>query len=426
MNKKDGYVIDTAYPSFFYKEMQPLWLNTVVSFLGFKTPDVAQSFTYLELACATGTNLLVCAIANPHANFVGVDFNSAHIEKAKQSAKLLSLTNIQFIHADFENFAHSNRMKFDYVVNHGTYSWVATKHQNHILDIVNLFLKDHGIFYLHYMCYPGSAALSPIQKLLNLVDQQGRGTSLENIQIGKKLCAQLNEAGAFVHHPQIDAALKTLNQSDTYLAHEFLTDHWQPLYSVDVHQHAHDSAQLSYIGSANPCENLESISIPEKMQTMIREASSPILREYLKDLARDAKQRVDIFQKSPQILDSSLHMTQINQTVFKLLPKAPLSGVETFNTPIGVIQAPKDLIASMFENLAKQDLPFAAFLSDPVFQKNPVFLIETLFLLMNEGFIHPVTEQLKNVDRHLIQKFNQMMASEQVNLKLLENCGIAI
>lgn len=426
MKRKDGYVVDTSYPVFFYKEMQPIWLNTVVQFLGFKTPNIHQKFSYLELACATGVNLLIAAMNHPHGDFVGVDFNPQHIESARKSAQKLDLKNIEFIHADFSEFLRSNTQQFDFIVNHGTFTWISPEHQQQVLYIIDKFLNASGICYLHYMCYPGSKDLIPLQKLLNLVDQQDQESSIVSIETGKQLFYDLNQAGAFVNQTKIDAVLNTLKNNHTYLAHEFLTDHWKPLFSVDLHQMVYEKTKMTYLGSANPCENLESISIPANMQQKIRETSSPKIREYLKDLARDAKQRIDLFQKKTEVLNSLVHMTQINQIQFKLLPKAPMNGIEKFNTAIGAIQAPQDLIKAMFENLAKQDLTFAAFMADPLFQNNPIFLIETLFLLMNEGYIHPVTEQMKDLDRDLIQKFNKMMASEKINLKILENCGIAI
>lgn len=117
MNKQNGYVLDTTYPVFFYKEMQPLWLKTIVSFLGFQTPDITEEFSYLELGCATGVNLIVAAINNPHGNFVGIDFNQQHIEKAKQLANSIGAKNIKFIHTDFAHFLVENKCKFDFIVN---------------------------------------------------------------------------------------------------------------------------------------------------------------------------------------------------------------------------------------------------------------------------------------------------------------------
>ena len=169
MKKKDGYILDSTYPIFFYKEITPLWLNSAINFLGFKTPNISENFIYLELACATGINLIVNAINNPNGHFVGVDFNQKHIEIAKQNANEIGLKNIEFICCDFATFFEKNKRKFDFIVNHGTFSWVSPDVQKNILDIIENFLNDFGIFYLHYMCYPGSATLLPIQKLFNIV-----------------------------------------------------------------------------------------------------------------------------------------------------------------------------------------------------------------------------------------------------------------
>lgn len=426
MKKQDGYVLDTFYPGFFYKEMQPLWLNTVVKFLGAKTPKLNETFAYLELACASGTNLLVCAMNYPNAVFVGIDFNMEHIEKAQVSAKQLGLKNIEFIHCDFTQFLTENTRKFDFIVNHGTYSWVSSIHQEHILKIVNNALNDSGIFYLHYMCYPGSSDLLPVQKLLNLVDQHSRVSSIESIELGKRLFTDLNSAGVFVNNNKIEALVKTLDQSNAYLAHEFLTDYWQPLYSTDVHKKAFDEAGLSYLGSANPCENMEGISIPEKMQNIIKNMPVPALKEYLKDLARDAKQRVDIFQKKPKGLTGDEHFKILNDIRFKLLPNSPQKGGITFKTPIGDIKAPKEVMSPLLEMLVMQERNFSELMTLPNFKNNPIFLSETIFLLMNAGYLHPISENKNDLDFKLKQQFTDLMAHENLNLTIVCECATAI
>ena len=201
MKKKDGYILDSTYPIFFYKEITPLWLNSAINFLGFKTPNISENFIYLELACATGINLIVNAINNPNGHFVGVDFNQKHIEIAKQNANEIGLKNIEFICCDFATFFEKNKRKFDFIVNHGTFSWVSQDVQKNILDIVENFLNDFGIFYLHYMCYPGSATLLPIQKLFNLVDSSIDEQSSKSVEIAKSLFDDLNSAGAFLDNP---------------------------------------------------------------------------------------------------------------------------------------------------------------------------------------------------------------------------------
>ncbi|QKF73687.1 SAM-dependent methyltransferase [Aliarcobacter faecis] len=427
MKKKDGYILDVSYPIFFYKEMQALWLNSVTSFLGFKTPDITKSFSYLELACATGVNLIVCAINNPNANFVGVDFNKEHIQKARKDAEFIGLKNIEFKHCDFETFLKENKQNFDFIVNHGTFSWISPVQQKTILQIVSKFLNDLGIFYLHYMCHPGSVSLLPIQKLLSVVDSHVQDSSIKSIEVGKKLFNDLNSAGAFVDNPKIDSIIKTLeNNSNSYLSHEFLTDYWNPLYSIDVHKMVFENTKATFLGSANPCDNIDNISIPSKMQDILRNIKSPVLKEYIKDLARDSKQRVDIFQKNPQIFENEEHIKTINKMSFKLLPNAPKSGSMNFKTPIGDIEAPKEVISPLLEKLAKKEIRFEELITLTNFKNNPIFLIETIFLLMNANCLHPISSSAKLVDKIFVKKFNEKMKEDNVKLKLLADCGTAI
>lgn len=421
--KQQGYVIEESYPRFFYPQMTPLWLTTVVNCLGFIAPCSQDQFAYLELGCATGTNLLICAATYPHANFVGVDFNPSHIQAAQQAALALGLSNVQFIQADFAEFLAINNQQFDFIVNHGTYSWIGKPQQQQITNIVATALKPQGIFYLHYMCYPGSADLSTIQKLCLMVDQAQRGSSAENLNIAKNLCFDLQAAGAFVHHAQVDAALKTLQHSDAYLMHEFLTEHWQPLYSVDVHQALYEQANLSYVGSADPCANIETISIPARLQSLIKTTKDPALKEYLKDIARHAKQRIDVFQRQPQAYSSEQHLEQLQKMQFKLLPNIPQTALSVFHTPIGAIQADANLMQKLCAALAKRAYTFAELLQWPEFKGQLLFLLETLFLLMNAQYVHPYFQSSTDVIE--IERFEAYFAAQGLRLKWVSECGTA-
>ena len=426
MKQKDGYILDVTYPIFFYKEMQALWLSNTINFLGFKTPNITKSFSYLELACGTGINLIVCAINNPNGHFIGVDFNKEHIDKAKNDANFIGLKNIEFIHSDFATFLEINHNKFDFIVNHGTFSWISPTNQKNILKIVSKFLNDLGILYLHYMCYPGSTPLLPIQKLLNLVDHHVNESSNKSIEIGKNLFNDLNNAGTFVDNPKINSIVKTLENSNSYLAHEFLTDYWNPLFSVDVHKMVFENAKATFLGSANVIENLDNISIPSKMQDIIKNTKAPDLKEYLKDLARNSKQRVDIFQKNPQIFSNKEHIEVINKLKFKLLPNAPKKGAVTFNTLIGDIEAPKEVISEMLEKLSKKEMSFEELSTLKSFINKPMFLIETIFLLMNANYLQVVSSNEKYVDKRFVDKFNDKMKKDGINLEIYPKCCTAI
>ena len=427
MKKREkGYVVDTAYPIFFYKEMSPLWLNSVINFLGFETRALGKKFSYLELGCATGINLIVSAINNPDASFIGVDFNKTHIDIAKNMAKELELNNIKFINCNFDSFLKTNDMKFDYIVCHGTYSWISKENQESILEIVYKLLNDLGIFYLHYMCFPASTSLIPIQKLFNIVDNSIKEDSIKSVQISKQLFYDLEKSGAFIDNEKIESIVKTLDNSNEYLAHEFLTNDWTPLFSSDVHKMVYDISKTTYIGSANPYENIDNISVPSRIQALIKEIKIPALKEYVKDLARNSKQRVDMFQKNPKILKSDEHIKTINKMRFKLLPNSPKTGEIIFKTQIGEIKASKEIISPLLEKLSKQIMSFEELLKLESFKNNPIFLIETIFLLMNEGYLQIVSNNYKEVNTRLVEKFNKKMMNENINLEILSECNTAI
>ena len=414
--RNDGYVSDISYPIHLQKEIQPIWLASATTFLGFESINITEKFTYLELGCASGINLIISAINNPTGYFIGIDFNEEHIQKAKEIVSSIGLLNIEFIHSDFKSFSQKTDLLFDFIICHGTWSWISPIHQRSILEIVAKFLKQKGIFYLHYMCYPGSLPLLPIQKLLNIVDHHLGGTSQENVKVGIDLFNQLNNAGTFIDYSNIDLAEKVFKENDLdYLAHEFLTDFWNPQYSIDIHQLVAQT-KASYIGSANLFDNLENISIPLETQKVLKNISSPILKEYTKDLARNQKQRIDIFQKKPQILNNEEHIKIINSMIFRLVDKTALNKEMKFLTPIGEIETPKEIIRVILKELEKKDCSFEDLSKLEIFYNKTYLLFESIQMLMWNDTIYPVskasylvkdlTSKLKNHFPIIFKKYN--------------------
>lgn len=409
MNKRNfGYILDISYPMYLQKEIQPIWLSYSTTFLGFESIDTTKNFTYCELGCANGLNLIICAINNPKGYFIGVDFNEKHINKAKQILNLIGIKNIEFIQSDFKSFSQKQNLSFDFIVCHGTWSWISPIHQRSILEIVSKFLKERGIFYLHYMCHPGSTSLNPIQKLLNTIDHLLAGTSKENIAEGIKLFNQLKDTGTFTDYPNLDSIDKLFNQGNLdYLSHEFLTDFWNPQYSIDIHQVVAQTKAL-YIGSANLFDNLENISIPLNTQEVLKNISSPILKEYVKDLARNQKQRVDIFQKNPQVLSNEKQLKALNSMIFKLIDKNVLNNQKIkFLTSIGEIEAPDDITRAILKELIKKNSSFEELSKLEIFSNQTYLLFESIQMLMCNNIIYPILKNYDFIDKkHLIKLKN--------------------
>ncbi|MDO9403016.1 MAG: class I SAM-dependent methyltransferase [Polaromonas sp.] len=425
MSRSDGYTTDVNYPAFFYKEMSPVWLSCVARLLGFAAPDVARPFSYCELGCGVGTNLLVAAACHPQGSFVGVDFNASHVRIARDAAQAAGLTNVEFVHSGFSEFSSRPEASFDFIATHGVWSWVSPQHQDALLACVKAGLKPGGLFYLHYMCHPGSTDLLTVQHFLNLFAPQVAGTSAQQVQTALKLLRQLTDRGLFVDRPGMHQHLDRLHTQDpSHLAHEFLTDHWQPQHSVDVHQQV-GALGLGYLGSADVFNNLDvSLSIPGQMQGVIRQTQVPALAETLKDMARNSHQRMDLYQRDPAPLDQDIYVAQLNATVFAALPGAPTQGPLTFSTPIGPIEGPQALSTSLLQRLATGPASFAELAQLPAFAGQAALLLQTLQLMVMQEMVHPVQHRPASGTVQA-QRLTQWFERNGVGLKVLADLGTA-
>ncbi|MBA1277830.1 class I SAM-dependent methyltransferase [Stutzerimonas stutzeri] len=425
MTRNDGYVMDVAYPPHFHKEIQPVWLTSLVQFLGSAAPDISKPYSYCELGCGMGINLLIAAITNPQGQFVGVDANDKALHIARSAAAAMDVKNIRFVQADFAQFTQSNNLFFDFIVSHGVWSWIAESQQKSILQLVAKSLKPKGLFYLHYMCHPGATQMMPVQKLLNDLARQLPGSSEQNLQAALDFVCELDVAGTFIDQPNLSEKIKSLKQKPaSYLAHDFLTDHWTPQHSTDVHQSV-AQAGVTYLGSANAFDNLDSLSVPGAVQPLLAKLASPALRETVKDLARNQHQRSDLFQRAPVRLNQQDVLQQVDALRFQLMPQAPCSGALSFQTPIGEIQGPGDIFSPLLEKLAERPATFAELRQLPAFTEKLGTLSQALQMLMWQGHIHPQRQDGLSCTEQ-VNKLKAWIERSQLKLNVVEDCGTAI
>lgn len=426
MSRREGYVVDVPYPPHFYKEMQATWLAWVLNTLGCSVLDLKQPYSYCELGCGTGINTLVAAACNPGGRFIGIDFNGEHIASARDVARQAGISNVEFVEASFDEFAKQDHGPFDFIVSHGVWSWLPPQAQMGIMHILHERLKPQGLLYLQYMCYPGAARLIALQKVLHEVSLATNTGSKESIRQGLHLLRKLANSGAglFVDNPEIEKELTALEKEHPdYLAHDFLTDHWRPQHSADVHR-IMSQAGVTYIGSANCFENMDSLSIPGNMQPLVADAVSRSLKETLRDMARNQNQRVDIFQKQPHSLAPNQHLATLDAWAFKALAKMPKPDAIDFKTPIGPIAGPAELLSPLMTRLQSGACSFAELRRLPVFEREPGLLLQTLNLLMWAEYVQPLRPDAQTASA--AAGLQTWVDGQKLPLQLLPECGNAI
>jgi predicted O-methyltransferase YrrM len=294
-----GYVTDIEYSDGFYPGQAPASMALAAVMAGFEPPALDGHFSYCELGCGRGKTSMVLAAINPDAEFHAIDFNPAHIAHAREQARLAGLRNITFHECSFDELisGHSAALPmFDLVTMHGVWTWIAPKLKAAILTFLNARLNPGGLVYVSYNALPAWSQAAPLQRL---VRELAAATPQRSDLAVARAIEQIDRfaKGKLIAERYRDAAAKRFKGTGktlSYLAHEYLNEHWQPAYFADVAREM-GGAKLSFVGCAELLKNFHNLVLNEEQRALIAEIPSPELRETLKDFCTDNWFRQDLF-----------------------------------------------------------------------------------------------------------------------------------
>src|SRR5262245_46608076 len=192
----EGYVVDIGYTHGYYRELAPALLRFVTLLGGVRAADTEQPCTYYELGCGNGLSSVLHAAANPHGQFIGVDFNPGHIQNAQSLARDCGIGNVRFLEKSFAELLVMELPEAEAVVLHGVYSWVSGGNRRHVVEFIRRKLKPGGIVYVSYNCLPGLAQVVPLQRLLHAHASLAGGDLAERMRRAVEFAGRLNGAGA--------------------------------------------------------------------------------------------------------------------------------------------------------------------------------------------------------------------------------------
>jgi len=255
------------YHSHAFPQAQPTRLAMLGKLFGL-SPKTVNSCRVLELGCASGGNLIPLAARYPESHFVGIDFSEVQTQKAKETIKALSLSNIEIIHTPFEAYQAPDK-KFDYVISHGVYSWVSPDIQQVLLKVAADSLDENGIAYVSYNTYPGwklrevirDAMIFHAGHLNNPAQRVHQARAM--IDFMQRIADPESVFGKLL---KIETDL--LKQvRDDYLFHDHLEINNRPCYFKDFVLSANNNG-LSYLGESNWLEMLPQQMGPEVFQML--------------------------------------------------------------------------------------------------------------------------------------------------------------
>ncbi len=206
--------------------------------------DVHAGYRVLELGCADGANLLPMAWFRRHASFVGVDGASTQIERAREHAAALGLSNLEYVHARFEEAAGRLEGQFDLILAHGVFSWIPRAARDALLGLCVDRLRPGGLFYVNYNAMPGWNVRGMVRELV-LAQTAGIPGLRARAEAARDVCRRLVDAMGGEEHAYrrlvIDELCLVRDGDLPYVAHEYLARdnhaYWRSDFAALVAEH---------------------------------------------------------------------------------------------------------------------------------------------------------------------------------------------
>jgi SAM-dependent methyltransferase len=386
-----GYVTDIPYSEGFYPSQAPQRLTLTAVVNGFEAPDLSRGFSYCELGCGKGLTSIILAAANPNAEFHAVDFNPAHIAHAQAISRAAELSNITWHETDFRALGGDGTNElpmFDFVTMHGIWSWVAPELQEAITRFLDRHLRPGGLLYVSYNAMPAWYAMVPVQRILKELASAVPGPSNGAVSVAIRNLNRLRDAGMIPDC--FEPSLKLLNEIAqrgwlTYLAHEYLNEHWKPLYHTDVVR-ALRAAKLDYVGSASLLQNFENIRLTETQISLLNETATPEIRNLLKDFSVENWLREDVYVRGARPMHAQRRDKLLRDESICLIRPAP-ERISLHGPNDKVMHPHPEAYAHFFRLLEQRPRKVGELLALPelpsTFNGNSVGVVS---LLIGEGF----------------------------------------
>ena len=223
------------YQSHAIPETQVETLCSLARINGLEAPDPGQC-RVLELACASGGNLIPMAWQLPGSRFIGIDLSAVQIAEGQARIQASGLSNVGLIHGNILDYSPAGET-FDYIIAHGLYSWVPAPVREKILQLCGQHLSSNGVAYISYNTLPGWRMRGMLRDMLlyRLDTEQPAARLQQAYDFLDTLEAGLKDIDA-LHSEYLRHEIRHIRETHpSYLYHEYLAETNQPfLYSEFV------------------------------------------------------------------------------------------------------------------------------------------------------------------------------------------------
>ena len=342
-----GYASASTYGISFQVAQNPGHMAMVCALAGVEWQP-HERLRVADLGCGRGFAVNTLAAANPGWTVLGLDHNPVHVAEGMDLAARAGLGNALFLEADLASLSEAEMDRvapLDVVMLHGVWSWVSDAVRQGVVRFLRHCLKPGGIAYLGYNALPGAGADFGLQRLLRHLAGPGRDEAA-----AARAMARLREIGPALPLQPSVMLTRLLAEPAVlepgFIAHEFLTDHWRPVFQEDLCA-ALRPAKLEFTGSCNLFEAMPALFAEAPELEVL--GALPSAQEFLKDLCLPRSFRADVFMRGPRRINPHTAMARITLAATRSLP-AESPGLGTGRARVAMAQpAWEALVATLAE-----------------------------------------------------------------------------
>ena len=352
------------------------------------TPPDRDRLTVLDIGCGRGVTACLLAAANPGWDVIGLDLQPAHVAEAREIAAEAGLANARFIEADLAEFDEDRAARLlpelDAVICYGVWTWVPDAVREGILRLLRVRVKPGGVVFMGYNALPAFADCIVLQRLLHEAAQGVAGSEAQRGAVALAALEALRTAGLqyLPPEPVLDHILMRGRRNPAYMAHEWLTGFWRPVFHADL---ARDLARigLEYGGYARPEQGVPDLNLTPEQQAAMDAAPPGFARETLLDTLLTRRFRTDIFVRGRRPGGRRL-LPDVRVT----LAAAPGTEPIVLKTQAGEAELPPDQCAAITDRLARGPATLGELAALPGNEDlNP---LDLAVMLVHSGFAHPL------------------------------------
>lgn len=401
--ERDGNLAGLEYTYGYFSPLSPTLLGLCALSKGVRFEAGNRALRYLELGFGQGVSLVVHA-ASTEGEFWGNDIGLAHVEHARALAASME-NEVRVLPDSFEQLlCRQDLPQFDVITLHGIWSWVSDEDGRRIVELAKRHLAPGGLLYVSYNCSAGWAAANELRQLLiahaECVSAGDPATA--KVERAMAFARELAAAGAayFRANPTVVAQLQAVSgRNSTYLAHEFLGDHWRLASFYEV-AGAMRSAGLEFLGSAFFLEHGDRFTLDEPGRALVDRVEDPLLKEMAIECFINPQFRQDVFVKEPIAMSADERRDAFLRQRFMLtIPIADTS--LTISGPRSQIALERALYEPLLAALAAEaHIPKR--LSEIVATLRGIDvdeLIQAMIVLVGAGYVQPAVEAPSDLAR---------------------------